>query len=317
MTIPTVLMATWSDGVYALSGGSMGHELAGHAVRGLTPDGLGGALAIVDGSQARTTLGQWRVALDRRHGSRTRLLRADRRPDPCGHRGCTRPRHRRGGPLQALAGFDAVPGRDKWYAGAALVDGKLLGPPLGVRSMTMTCDGAALLVNVHVGGIPRSTDGGASWQPTIDIDADVHEVQAHPKTARCSSLRLRRAGLCVSRDAGATWTIERDGLHATYCSAVAFAGDDILVAASTDHFAAEGAIYRRPVDRTGPFSPVGGGLPTWISGICDTGCIAVCGSTVALADRAGNLYLSDDLGRTWSCEPTGHSGPSSVAVLAA
>jgi hypothetical protein len=36
--------------------------------------------------------------------------------------------------------------------------------------MTMTCDGAVLLVNVHVGGIPRSADGGASWQPTIDTD---------------------------------------------------------------------------------------------------------------------------------------------------
>jgi hypothetical protein len=64
----------------------------------------------------------------------------------------------------------------------------------------------------------------------------------------------RRRGVryrpCISRDAGATWTIERGGLHASYCSAVAFSGDDILVSASTDHFAAQGRIYRRP-DQTG------------------------------------------------------------------
>jgi hypothetical protein len=30
-------------------------------------------------------------------------------------------------------------------------------------------------------GVPRSTDGGATCQPTIDVDSDVHEVRAHPK----------------------------------------------------------------------------------------------------------------------------------------
>ena len=56
----------------------------------------------------------------------------------------------------------------------------VMGPPLGVRSIAATCDGAALLANVHVGGIPQSTDSGLTWRPTIDIEADVHEVCAHP-----------------------------------------------------------------------------------------------------------------------------------------
>jgi hypothetical protein len=74
----------------------------------------------------------------------------------------------------------------------------------------------------------------------------------------------------------------------------------MLVSAATDPFATQGAIYRRSVDRDGPLLPVGGGLPRWTDGIVDTGNIAVRGLAVAAADGAGNLYLSEDAGRTWS-----------------
>jgi hypothetical protein len=156
-----------------------------------------------------------------------------------------------------------------------------------------------VLANVHVGGIPRSTDGGVTWQPTIEIDSDVHEVCGHPARPNIV-IAATGIGLCVSNDSGATWTAEREGLHASYCSAVAFAGDDILVAASVDHFAAQGAIYRRPLDGGGALAPVGGGLPRWTDGIADTACIAARGSAVAVVDRAGNLYVSEDRGGTWS-----------------
>lgn len=141
------------------------------------------------------------------------------------------------GALAQLRGFDAVDGRAAWYAGSAIVDGRRMGPPLGIRSMSGTSDGATLLVNVHVGGIPRSTDGGVTWHPTIDIDADVHEVRVHPSRPDIV-IAAAAVGLCSSRDGGATWRIEHEGLHARYCSAVAFVGDEVLVAASSDHFAA-------------------------------------------------------------------------------
>jgi hypothetical protein len=73
-------------------------------------------------------------------------------------------------------------------------------------------------------------------------------------------------GLCASRDGGVTWDVERDGLHASYCSAVAFAGDDVLVSASVDHFAAQRAIYRRRVDRHDSLVAVCDGLPAWTDG---------------------------------------------------
>jgi len=106
----------------------------------------------------------------------------------------------------------------------------------GYARMAANSSGSILFATVHVGGIPRSMDGRRTWQPTIEINSDVHEVRAHqvdPGIVVAASA----IGLCISHDGGTTWTIERDGLHASYCSAVAFSGDDILVAASTDHFA--------------------------------------------------------------------------------
>jgi hypothetical protein len=193
--------------------------------------------------------------------------------------------------------LDAVAGRDRWYAGAAIIDGKLMGPPLGIRSMAATCDGAVLLVNVHVGGVPRSTDAGLTWRPTIDIDSDVHQVCAHPTRPELV-VAAAAAGLCISRDAGVTWTIEQRGLHAHHCSAVAFGRNDIFVSASTDPFATQGAVYRRQIDSNGPLQRLGGGMPKWINGKADTNCIATRDSMVAVIDWSGRLYVSHDDGAT-------------------
>jgi hypothetical protein len=307
------MMATWQEGLFTLAGGELRHEFAGQEVRGLTRDRRGGALAIV----ARRTLyrrtpeGEWhRVATSSTDLSCCAEL------DDAIYSGTDDARVLRiagEGALQPLSAFDRVAGRDQWYAGTAVVNGQLIGPPLGVRSMTVTGDGAVLLVNVHVGGIPRSSDRGETWHPTIDVGVDVHDVFAHPSRPNLA-IAAAAAGLCVSRDAGATWTLEQQGMHAAYCSAVAFAGDDILVAASDGHFAPQGALYRRAIADDGPLRPVEG-LPRWLDGICDTDCVDVLGPAIALVDRAGTLYLSDDLGRSWSRFATGHRSPSSVAIL--
>jgi hypothetical protein len=105
------------------------------------------------------------------------------------------------GGVERLAGFDHVPGRDRWYAGTALVDGRLIGPPLDIRSMTATCDGKALFANVHVGGIPRSIDGGITGQPTIEVDSDVHQLCAHPTRPEIVAAATG-IGLAMSRDGG-------------------------------------------------------------------------------------------------------------------
>jgi photosystem II stability/assembly factor-like uncharacterized protein len=218
------------------------------------------------------------------------------------------------GEVQQLKGFDEMAGRATWYAGSALINGVVMGPPLGVRSMTAALNGTVLLANVHVGGIPRSTDGGLTWQPTIEVDNDVHEVRAHPYHAEVV-IAAAAKGLCMSRDGGATWAVEVTGLHASYCSAVAFSGGDLLVSASADHFATESAVYRRAIDDHGPLERIGAGLPEWFNGIIDTGCIASSGDTVAMADKAGNVYRSADGGRNWSRVADGLPQVSSILIV--
>jgi hypothetical protein len=313
MTMPTILAATWSDGVFVFNGDTRRQELAGHAVKALAPHLDGSTLAIVDGHglHRRSREGAWTKVAASQADLACLTVAGD--VIYAGTDDAHVLRVGGDGTIESLRGFDAVEGRDTWYAGSAVIDGRVVGPPLGIRSLTATADGAALLVNVHVGGIPRSTDGGATWQPTIDVDSDVHEVCAHPGDP-LTVIAASAIGLCVSRDGGASWTVERKGLHARYCSAVAFSGDDILVAAATDHFAAEGAVYRRPIDGNGPLEPVAG-LPRWLEGIVDTGCIAALASTLAVSDRAGNLYASADAGRSWKLRDQGLPGVSKLLLL--
>jgi hypothetical protein len=298
VTIPTLLAATWRDGLFVVNGTRCDHEFAGHPVNALTPDGHGGAVAIVDRQSLwrRTSVGTWRTVATSDFELACSVAVGD--VIYVGTDDAHILKVNTNGSVEQLGGFDAVAGRDTWYAGSALIDGQRVGPPLGIRSMTATSDGTVLLANVHVGGIPRSTDGGVTWQPTIEVESDIHEVRAHP-THPGIVIAAGATGLCTSRNGGATWTVEQEGLHASYCSAVAFAGHDILVAAAADHFAAQGAVYRRPIDGAGALMPVGGGLPRWIDGIADTTCIAALGSVLAVADRASNLYVSGDAGRMW------------------
>jgi photosystem II stability/assembly factor-like uncharacterized protein len=313
VTGQTVLTATWDDGVFVCTGENRSHELAAQPVGALASDGQGGALAIVSGHALfrRTPDGEWIT------------IAASELPLSCcvsngdviyvGTDDARVLRVSKTGDIAPLRGFEAVAGRDTWYAGSAVIDGQRVGPPLGVRSMAVTADGTVLLANVHVGGIPRSTDGGATWHPTIDVHTDVHEVCAHPTDPEIV-IASAAVGLCVSRDGGATWTVEQDGLHASYCSAVAFLGNDVLVAAATDHFARQGAVYRRALDGRQSLEPVGG-LPRWIDGIADTRCIATHASAAAVADRAGNLWLSTDSGQKWVRRAEGLPPPSSVLIL--
>jgi hypothetical protein len=314
VTQSTILVATWGDGLFRVTGDGRSQEIANQPVRGLAPDGRGGALAIVGrhSLRRRAASGEWATLATSEFelsccvaaGDAIYVGTDDARmlllsPD--------------GGVLDPMDGFNDVAGRDTWFAGSAIVNGQRVGPPLGIRSVSANSNGSILFANVHVGGIPRSIDGGRTWQPTIDIASDVHEVRGHPANPDIVAA-ASAVGLCISRDAGATWTMERDGLHATHCSAVAFSGDNILISAATDQFAAEGRIYRRPVKPDGSLMAVENGLPTWLNGIVDTGCIATNGSTIVVVDRAGTLYRSSDFGLAWSRGGSELPTPSSVLI---
>jgi hypothetical protein len=185
------------------------------------------------------------------------------------------------GQLERVESFDHISNRDEWHQ---------VGPALNVRSMSATCDDGVVLANVHVGGIQRSTDLGASWSPTLPVDHDVHEVRAHP-TLPDVAMAAAAVGLCVSDDAGASWSVVADGLPSTYARAVNFIDDDVLMSISDGPRATWGAIYRRPL-AGGALERVDGGLGEHLRDNVDTRCLATGKGHAALADRAGNVWVS-------------------------
>jgi hypothetical protein len=206
-----------------------------------------------------------------------------------------------GGEWEFVTAFDALDGRDEWYTPWG-------GPP-DVRSLARDDEGA-LFVNVHVGGILRSDDGGNSFVPTIDIHSDVHEVV-------CTNglvLAATAHGLASSSDSGQTWSFQADGLHASYCRAVAVAGSNILLSASVGPHGGRAGLYRRPL--------VGGrlercetGLPEWFGDNIDTGCVAASGPQAAFATSDGRVFLSDDDGATWEQVAAGLQPARKVVIL--
>jgi hypothetical protein len=193
-----------------------------------------------------------------------------------------------GGPVR-VESFDRMPGRDAWYTP--------WGDPPDARSIAADA-GGPLYVNVHVGGVARSTDGGASWLPTIDVDADVHQVVAH-ETCAGYVFAAAAEGLWVSADGGDSWATQTEGLHARYCRAVALTGDAVLVSASTGPGGRRAALYRRDLagDR---FERCRDGLPEWFGDNLDTHCLAAAGREVVLGTESGVVHASTDGGRTFS-----------------
>lgn len=189
--------------------------------------------------------------------------------------------------VEEMAAFEQVPGRRTWYTP--------WGDPPDTRSIAE--DGTAVYVNVHVGGIPRSLDLGASWVPTIDVDADVHQVWTAPSRVFAACAR----GLAVSEDGGDGWTIRTDGLHATYCRAGATCGATVLVSASTGPSGSHSAVYRGKADG-GSLERSARGLPEWFDENIDSHCIDALadGSLAAFATADGRVFVSDDEGASWA-----------------
>ncbi|MGH2690973.1 MAG: WD40/YVTN/BNR-like repeat-containing protein [Actinomycetota bacterium] len=206
----------------------------------------------------------------------------------------------RAGEAFRIEGFEEVEGRDGWYTPWG-------GPP-DTRSLAVAEDGA-VYANVHVGGIPRSRDGGDTWTPTIDVDADVHQVIARGNLVLAACAQ----GLAVSADGGESWRIDADGLHGRYCRAVAATPGTLLVSASTGPFSKQAAVYRRPLRSPRAFERCGDGLPEWFGSNVDSHCLATEGERVALGTGGGDVWVSEDLGASWDLAAKGLPGVTCLA----
>ena len=193
------------------------------------------------------------------------------------------------GGLVPVESFETTDGRAAWYTP--------WGDPADVRSISTARDGT-VYVNVHVGGVVRSRDGGRTWTPTVDIENDVHEVLAHPSRAEVV-MAAAAEGFGVSRDGGASWRFVTEGMHAHYLRAVAASDDTVLVSASSGPGGRRAALYRAPIDGEPAFERCSDGLPTWFGDNVDTGCLAARGRFVACGTEDGRIFRSLDGGRSW------------------
>jgi hypothetical protein len=307
MPMATIVVAT-ASGIRTYDGGGeeQARELEGHDIRALAPESWEQLWAVVDERQVWRRDGGWeRVAAI--EGLDAMCL-ADTRANPEGGIlvGTSQARLARIGAdakVEFLDAFDRAPGRDQWFTPWG-------GPP---DTRTITEDGENVYVNVHVGGVLRSRDQGATWEPTIEIGADVHQVATGAGRVYAAGAR----GLSVSADGGASWQLHADGLHARYCRAVAICGGHVLLSASEGpNSSGRAALYRSDLDAA-RLDRCREGLPEWFRGNLDSGCVDALpdGSLAAFGSENGELYVSTDEGATWRPLASGLGRVASVRVL--
>ncbi|HXY73491.1 MAG TPA: hypothetical protein VEM41_13215 [Actinomycetota bacterium] len=285
--MPRILVAT-ADGIHELdaNGEALPTQLEGRSVTAVASQ-RGGRWAIVDGAEV------WRCAEGR---DWTRVAAADGdhltclAPTAAGVLAGSAGAHLfrvDDATIEPVASFDDAEGRDTWHTPWG-------GPP-DTRSLSEWDE--SIYVNVHVGGILRTEDGGATWTPTIDIDADVHQVA----TAEGMALAACAGGLATSPDRGKTWDGRAEGLEASYSRAVAVCGELVLVSASRGPRGGRSAVYRGGLAR-GSFERCRNGLPEWFDDNVDTYCLDSLpdGSFAAFGTADATVFASEDAGATWA-----------------
>jgi photosystem II stability/assembly factor-like uncharacterized protein len=166
-------------------------------------------------------------------------------------------------------------------------------------------DADLLLVGIELGGLMRSTDGGASWEDhRPGAQPDVHSLAWHPHTAG-RAYEAGGGGAAWSEDAGESWQPADEGRDRNYTWSVAADPEDPdcwYVSASTGPFAAHGRgdpqarLYRR---RNGEhWQPLAGGLPEPLPAMPYALAFADGRLLAGLAD--GQLWESRDRGDGWT-----------------
>jgi hypothetical protein len=278
-----VLVATGAGCMEFTDSGDCKTEFAGLVVRAITAHGLGGCLAVVNGNEIwhRNADAQWsqltscNIGLDSIISVEDKILAATSdvalvRIDGAGK-------------AERLTGFDTIDGRVEWFG---------QGPPLHIRALTATAGGGTIMAAVHVGGIPRSTDGGIYWAPTVPIDFDVHEVRAHPTLPNIVAAAAA-IGLCVSADGGQSWDVFAEGPEDPHALSLAALDREMIFSVQDGPFAERAQVWRWKIGESG-IEQVRDGLPDWFCGKVDTGHMAAGGGRAAIIDGGGNLWLSKE-----------------------
>ncbi len=291
------------DGLHRFDGGGnlLKVEHVGREVTTLAPEGWE-LWAILDGNEVVHTAGiEWWFHVANLRGLRGHCI-ADTRAGVIVGTSEGHLYRVAGKGVERVRSFDKAAGRSEWFTPWG-------GPP-ATRSITE--DGDTVYVNVHVGGVLRSSDHGDSWQPTIDIEADIHRVTTGHRRVYAAGAQ----GLNVSRDKGDTWTLSREGLRGGYCRAVTVCGDTVLLSASTGPQGAHSAIYRSDVEGRS-FERSKASASEWFQHNIDSLCLDAFpdGSMAAFGTQDGRLFASADQGMSWSQVASGLPGVTRVQLV--
>jgi photosystem II stability/assembly factor-like uncharacterized protein len=163
-------------------------------------------------------------------------------------------------------------------------------------------DADLILVGIELGGLMRSSDGGASWEDhRPGAQRDVHSLAWHP-SAEGWAYEAGGGGAAWSEDGGETWRPADEGRDRNYTWSVAVDPDEPelwYVSASTGPFAAHGRrdpeaeIYRR---RDGEWRALAGGLPEPLPAM-----------PYALVAAEGRLFAGLASGQIWESRDRGDS----------
>jgi photosystem II stability/assembly factor-like uncharacterized protein len=165
-----------------------------------------------------------------------------------------------------------------------------------------------LLVGIELGGVMRSSDGGATWiDHNPQAHSDAHQLATHP-LAPDRVYEAAGQGIAVSDDRGASWRRREEGLDRRYAWAVAIDTEDPdlwYVSVSRSPFAAHGSGdgQARLVRTTGNgWTPVDtwGDDPQLRRMPYALAALPGKRGRLLVALRGGTLLLTNDAGQTWS-----------------
>lgn len=208
-------------------------------------------------------------------------------------------------------------------------------------------DPGVILAGIELGGVMRSSDGGATWHdpgagvragapadlrgrlsPTASRNAvpgragahrDCHALAFHP-TAPGRCYEAAGGGVAWSHDGGDSWTRLDRGRDRHYCWGLAVDPEDpdlFYVSAAPGPYeahyragTADAAIYRYQ----GRWTRLTNGLPDPIPTL-PTALATDRGGTVYAVLRDGALYRSRDRGETWETLPATVPGAEAMVVI--
>jgi photosystem II stability/assembly factor-like uncharacterized protein len=181
-------------------------------------------------------------------------------------------------------------------------------------------DANLILAGIELGGLMRSSDGGATWQDhRPGAQRDVHSLAWHP-TESGRAYEAAGGGSAWSHDHGETWEPADDGRdrHYTWALAVDPTDPDCwFISAAPGPFHAHGsrpaqaALYRWRAG--GPWEELDLGLPRPLETMPYA--LAATDEGLVVALRDGRILVSDDQGDSW--RPLDAEGVTHLVAMAA